>query len=95
MAKKRYLKASVQIDDYVDVEIEVGDIIGDIDTKDLIDELRARGTSVFDFEEEKTKAILGLAGQDLNLRNLLKMEAILEKFDRIPESNLDEFLSKY
>lgn len=64
-----------------EVEIDVCEFIDEIDTYDLVDELIGR-----DY-----KGIIKLD----SVKDQCKFEAIKEKFYDIPESDLDEFLSRY
>ena len=69
-----------------EVEIDVIDIIDQIDTNDLVEELKHREYPMGDLQD-LTKAE--------SIQDIIKLEAVLAKYKDIPESELDEFLNKY
>lgn len=78
----------------VDAEVDLDDVIREINTEDLIDELKSRNGR-YDGAGVIIEVLLKEIKAERNLLNVMKMEAILGKFDRIPTTDLDEFLSKY
>lgn len=78
----------------VDAEVDLDDVIREINTEDLIDELKIRNGR-YDGSGVIIEVLLKEIKAERNLLNVMKMEAILEKFDRIPTTDLDEFLSRY
>lgn len=75
------------------VDIDVDDIIGDIDTQDLIDELKSRKENVSDLIEHK-KMLYKLCKVD-SVQDAIKIDAIIKCYKDIPESDLDQFLSRF
>lgn len=71
----------------VEAEVEILDILSELDTKDLIDELLERGENI----PSGNKGIIELN----SVQDQIKFEALKQKFYDIPEADLDEFLSRY
>lgn len=70
-----------------EVEFDPSEYLSDIDTKDLLEELKDRNEDV----HERSTGIIKLN----SIQDEIKFEAIKQKFYNIPEHELDEFLSKY
>lgn len=77
----------------VDAEIDVYDIIGDIDTQDLIDELKNRKKDIKDLIEHKT--MLYKLCRVESVQDAIKIDAIIQSYKKIPEPDLDKFLNQY
>lgn len=71
----------------VEAEVNVYDVLSEIDTKYLVEELKERG----EYTDTSGSGIIKLN----SIQDQIKFEALKEKFYDIPESDLDEFLSKY
>lgn len=71
----------------VEAEVHVWDVLPEIETKYLIEELEERG----EYEPMPDNGVIKLN----SVQDQIKFEALKEKFYDIPESDLDEFLSKY
>lgn len=71
----------------VEAEVHVYDVLSEIDTKYLVEELKERG----EYTDTSGSGIIKLN----SIQDQIKFEALKEKFYDIPESDLDEFLSKY
>lgn len=84
---------------YIDIDIE--DHLDEVDTIYLINELKRRKASKEEMKEinrwkiddEKQEAMQLLKVN--SLREVVKFEAFIKVFRDIPETDLDEFLSKY
>ena len=71
---------------YIEVDIDIEDHLDEVDTDDLVRELKSRG--------EDGKIISSIMGAS-SLRDISKIEAFIDKFKDIPESELDDFLNRY
>ena len=84
---------------YINIDIE--DHIDEIDTDFLIRELKNRklrkedrkAVNSWALDDERKDALITLGVT--SVRDVSKMEAFLEKYKDVPESDLDEFLNRY
>lgn len=71
----------------VEAEVDVYDVLSEVETKYLVEELKER----VEYTDTSGSGIIKLN----SIQDQIKFEALKEKFYDIPESELDEFLRKY
>lgn len=76
---------------YITIDVDIEDHLGDVSTQDLVEELKSRDEYGTATGKSQVYSILGAE----SLQDVIKVEAFLLKYKDIPESELDEFLSKY
>lgn len=75
----------------VDVDIDITDHLDEISTDELVEELKKRKAEKAVYNGIHTYKLFGAE----SLQDIMKVEAFINKYKDIPESELDAFLDQY